>query len=274
MISPQQDHRKLLNAAGIVLLLIVALGFVELFSLLFHGAARLLEWRPVSDFSRYLTTSVWPVLQVNATPIGTVAIALGTIFLWRANVWLARASEGQLAMTAPFIAVDFTIDDRRAPLPGINIDHKPDYLQKWIAEDRLNPNLNVFVGRTIPPRYVNVDVQNLQESPHGVAAYISVDIEVSWGGQDGDYTRPHKITRRFYVPALRANARVGGPVFDMGTLPGIKVSVTNVSYTDITRKSRRAAYCNGFDLWSTGYLKVLPCIMEPGRRELGNWLKK
>jgi hypothetical protein len=268
VIAPPPKPNKVASfALGVVLIVVIAAGLIYI-AILIYGAAHSLFVTPKSAAwvgKIWSALSAW--LSQNAVPVSTVLIAIATVLLWRATATLARASEAQLAASAPFLSINFVVDEQPS-LAGTAIN--PAYISDWSTQDAGQPNLGAFLAGGAS-RYVRMVIENKQSSPHGVAASIRVDIVLCWGGKDSDQVRPHTMARSIFAGALAAGEKVTGPVLNVGTLPAFKVLVADVRYVDIGRRNRRAAYAKGFDLLSTGFMNPIAVVIEPERGEIGTW---
>jgi hypothetical protein len=260
---PQRPNQRVANTLGIVVLALAAYAVVSILIWVGGIIEHVAVTQPVARVLSIVFRGVGGWTDRYATPVGTVALALVTALLWRATIVLGRASNAQLASLSPFLSVNFEIDDQ------LRLGADPAYLAEYTAQDQATARLQPHVQGQA--RYVRATVKNEQTSPHGVAAVVRVDVVLCWGGNDGDPTRPYELRRTIYFPAIPANLTERGPAFNVGTLPAFKVIVVDVSYLDIGRRKRRGAYTCGFDLWSTGFLKRLPLVIEPAKSEIGFW---
>jgi hypothetical protein len=260
---PRRPNQQVTNTIGLVVLALAIYAIVSILIWVGGLVEHVASTQPMARILSVVSGVIGNWTDKYATSVGTVALALATILLWRATVVLGRASNAQLASLSPFLSINFEMDDqlRLAPDPG--------YLTEYVAQDQATAQLQPHVRGQA--RYVQAIVKNEQMSPHGVAALVRIDVVLCWGGNDGDPTRPYELPRTIFFSAIPANSIERGIAFNVGSLPAFKVIVVDVSYLDIGRRKRRGAYTCGFDLWTNRFLKRLPLVIEPAKSETGFW---
>lgn len=231
--SDNRAPRFLRNAAGLLIVLVFALGLFTLARWLFQFLARF-NYGFLAPFGSWLHDAI--------THMDTWIAALATVFIGWATWMLRRSTEAQVAGNAPVLRyVLFREDANSPPLPNPHF-----YVPAWDQRDKSNPFLAGHL--TGHPTYIRLQLYNDQSNATGVAFDLIVQVRLRWGAHDDVTPHPHEIVQKIEHPYIGAGKWADGRIFNVGDLENYVVDIIDVSYSDVRARKRRTSYGTG-NIW-------------------------
>jgi hypothetical protein len=197
--------------------------------------------------------------------IATVAVAFATFFLWRATSALSRSTNVQFASAGPLLVTILTPPE--GPPAGLFKDIVPrPYLPAWITADQ-GSSIPAIAGGGAVPAYVTLYVVNRSQSPHGIAARISIKATLHYGAAGNSGNHPHHLPRTAEIPTCEPGTVFALQLFNVGGLSNTRIEVDEMKYYDLMGRRRRGGWGYAVLTRNANGTAIFPKLFEPRKGE-------
>ena len=201
----------------------------------------------------------------------TFAVGLATIFLWRSTDALSRSTNLQQSTDGPFLNVVLYPDGGFPGVPAPTLGNGAainftDYDAAYSAQDAGSPQLIAFAAN-LPAKYVNLIVYNRATKPASVAAKVTIKTIMYFGAQAVP-NHPFVLRRDHTFSLIGPNSVDAAQLYNVAGLASYQIQISEVHYSDIMGRDRRAATGVGNITQNAGVtLSTLIKVFEPRKGE-------
>jgi hypothetical protein len=200
------------------------------------------------------------------TVVATVALALATFFLWRATSALTRSTNVQFASAGPLLVAILTPPEG-PPVPELFKDVAPrPYVPAWITADQ-GSSIPAIAGGGAVPAYVTLYVVNRSQSPHGIAARISIKTTLHYGAAGNSGNHPHHLQRTAEIPTCEPGTVFALQLFNIGGLSNTRIEVDEMKYYDLMGRRRRGGWGYAVLIRNASGVNIFPKLFQPRKGE-------